>query len=828
MHHLGLALSGGGFRATLYHLGVVRFLRDAGILSKVTHIGTVSGGSVLGAHLTLNWDRYCGSDVEFEQAADEIVRFVQMDVRNRIVRRFAFTSSVNSIRRLLQLRAKRQLTRPGLLEQHYEKFLFGKTCLFELPVRPRLHILATNVSEGRLCSFNRDGLLRQRRSAGRRDRFERVHLGLATVPMAVAASSAFPGGFPPLELSGWDVGADDTEFTRQSFTDGGVFDNLGLRVFRYIEQSWMKDATPLSREDFLEFEAATSLLMSAQNLPEDTPIRRLWDLLPRDCRLTDDSGPQGAAAEAIVKGLWEIIRSENLFRDASFQNLELADPTAQSALHYMNSSSREPDLSDRLWLNRQIIESTLRQAIGKPCLKSSQDGFDGVLVSDAGAPFKVTPDRRAGGLIRTAMRATDILMDRVWQLELEAFENSPGVLFFPMTDIVQPSQDRFAPHPEIQRQVARIRTDLDRFSDLEISALVQHGYCIARKACQAQADFFGTEMPIGAAWDPFQKQRDEGDSKRGPGALNDESEAMSTALRLRNSSTRRIWSTLFDVRDWATYVWIPLLAALLLFLPYTLYQMNERAQRQSMVLSAIAETSPLYRKILDLLESGPTQTVAAAPYEEAETIEKPDFAGFEIISDTRVFDLRGWADPTNAQAAPTSYARVRARRTEAGSQNTHLRFQLSTRDDELLFSIKSESLEPKVTRMRNSDGTYLWQAELDLSHVPIGGSTEIVTEAVVASEMAELTADQGMFQFTIPHDTGLAQIWMLLPTGRSYDYFEISGFPVGKPELAKTVVPDTTVELPLGAIATFQLINPRADHRYECRWKWSEEDGRAE
>ena len=29
---LGLALSGGGFRATLFHLGVVRFLRDAGLL----------------------------------------------------------------------------------------------------------------------------------------------------------------------------------------------------------------------------------------------------------------------------------------------------------------------------------------------------------------------------------------------------------------------------------------------------------------------------------------------------------------------------------------------------------------------------------------------------------------------------------------------------------------------------------------------------------------------------------------------------------------------------------------------------------------------------
>jgi predicted acylesterase/phospholipase RssA len=827
MHHLGLALSGGGFRATLYHLGVVRFLRDAKILPKVTHIATVSGGSILGAHLTLNWDSYCGSDVEFEQASEEIVRFVQMDVRNRIVRRFPAASSLNMLRRMLRLGTRRQLTRPGLLEQHYEKFLYGKTSLFQLPVRPQLHILSTNVSEGRLCSFNREGLLRQRRVAGQRDRFERVHLGLATVPMAVAASSAFPGFFPPLELSGWDVGADEAQFTRQSFTDGGVFDNLGLRMFRCIEQSWVHDATPLRREDFLELEAATSTLMSADSLPEQTPIRRLRDLLTGalpDHPKPDKSSSERDSSDAMIEGLWEVIRSEELFRDPSFQNMELADPSAQALLHYVSSSNHKPDLSDRLWLNRQIVNSVFRQTIGKPCLRTSREGFAGILVSDAGAPFKVKPDRPAGGLIRTGMRATDILMDRVWQLELEAFENLPGVLFFPMRDVVECSQDRFAPHPEIQRQAARIRTDLDRFSDLEISALVQHGYCVARKACQGQVDFFGTEVPTGAPWDPLQKGEAEGRAPQGQfGALHDERQAMPTALRLRHSSMRRVWSTLFDVRDWPTYLWVPLLAALVLISPYTLYKLNKRAQQQSMVLSAIAETSPLYRKVLQLLESGPVHTVKAAPFLEVETLAGTNFDGFEIVSDTRVFDLRGWGDPTTKTSSPIAYGRLRVRRTEKGADNTHLRFQLKTVDEELFMSFKAESLQPTTKRMRNSDGSYKWQVDLDFSHVPIGSDSEIVTEAKIASDMSELVADVGRFQFTIPHDTGLVQIWMLMPIGRRYDFFEISGFPIDHPELAKTIVPDTTVDLPLGAIATFRLINPKADHRYECRWKWSED-----
>jgi predicted acylesterase/phospholipase RssA len=58
MKKIGLALSGGGFRASLYHLGLVRFLRDADILSQATQITSVPGGSFFSAHPALDWDRY--------------------------------------------------------------------------------------------------------------------------------------------------------------------------------------------------------------------------------------------------------------------------------------------------------------------------------------------------------------------------------------------------------------------------------------------------------------------------------------------------------------------------------------------------------------------------------------------------------------------------------------------------------------------------------------------------------------------------------------------------------------------------------------------------
>jgi hypothetical protein len=126
-----------------------------------------------------------------------------------------------------------------------------------------------------------------------------------------------------------------------------------------------------------------------------------------------------------------------------------------------------------------------RIAAEPACFRGLNSGLDGVLVSDVGKPIEVLSNRRAGGLIRTALRASDILMDRVWQQEIERFQDAEGFVFAPITEVVEHAEDPTALHPEIQQQVAGIRNDLDRFSPLEISSLVRHGYCVGRKACRA-------------------------------------------------------------------------------------------------------------------------------------------------------------------------------------------------------------------------------------------------------------------------------------------------------------------------------------------------------
>src|SRR5215217_1973444 len=59
---LALCLSGGGYRAMLFHLGVLWRLNEAGILLRLDRVSSVSGGSIIAGVLALNW-----AQLEFEE-----------------------------------------------------------------------------------------------------------------------------------------------------------------------------------------------------------------------------------------------------------------------------------------------------------------------------------------------------------------------------------------------------------------------------------------------------------------------------------------------------------------------------------------------------------------------------------------------------------------------------------------------------------------------------------------------------------------------------------------------------------------------------------------
>jgi NTE family protein len=208
---VAVALSGGGFRATLTGLGVLRFLADAGLLAQVRYVSSVSGGSIANGLLACQYEEL--DRREFAPAAfDDLV-----------VKPFVQRISSRSLSRTLALNAWRAIgrrTRTDLLAQFFDQWFFGKRKLEDLSTSCRFIFNAANVTTGVRFGFERDvvgdWVMGRVATAGTDIR----------VAEAAAASAAVPGAFAPLMLRGLDFPCANGRTAK--LLDGGAYDNSGL------------------------------------------------------------------------------------------------------------------------------------------------------------------------------------------------------------------------------------------------------------------------------------------------------------------------------------------------------------------------------------------------------------------------------------------------------------------------------------------------------------------------------------------------------------------------------------------------------------------------
>lgn len=74
---LGLTFSGGGFRASFYHIGVLAQMAEQGLLRHVEVISAVSGGSIIGALYYLHLKKLLESKVDADITDQDYVQIVQ-------------------------------------------------------------------------------------------------------------------------------------------------------------------------------------------------------------------------------------------------------------------------------------------------------------------------------------------------------------------------------------------------------------------------------------------------------------------------------------------------------------------------------------------------------------------------------------------------------------------------------------------------------------------------------------------------------------------------------------------------------------------------------
>ena len=230
---IALSLSGGGYRALLFHLGALTRLNELGLLAKLKTISSVSGGSIVSARLA-SAPVYPLSGAVSEDAWQREVAGPLRAFANRNIRTPAI------IRRLLPWNWFRTSTGVEALAQAYRGIT--KLTLPRLPDRPNFLFCSTDMTFGVNWIFER------RRLGDYQAGYAAPRSGYP-LARAVAASSCFPPVFNPLpirlrgkDLTGGKIpkGPERDRLIRGlRLTDGGNYDNLGL------EPVWKSHATIL-------------------------------------------------------------------------------------------------------------------------------------------------------------------------------------------------------------------------------------------------------------------------------------------------------------------------------------------------------------------------------------------------------------------------------------------------------------------------------------------------------------------------------------------------------------------------------------------------------
>ncbi|MBL7710765.1 MAG: patatin-like phospholipase family protein [Chitinophagaceae bacterium] len=243
---IGIALSGGGYRATAFHLGTLKKLEQLGILSRVNVISTISGGSITGAC-------YCSRKGDFDAFYQDLYSGLQTkNVIKRILLSwmglrflvflllfigsgyFLFTSYAwlfpIAIVLLLLVLLKFQFQLFPIskrIEQIYDEFFYQHFMLGQLPDQPTLVIGSTNLQTAKPFSFSKDWM----QDSTYQYMDDPIKFKPAKYPLAraVMASSCVPFAFTPVTIDK-EFFDDEAEAGKVHpvLVDGGVYDNQGI------------------------------------------------------------------------------------------------------------------------------------------------------------------------------------------------------------------------------------------------------------------------------------------------------------------------------------------------------------------------------------------------------------------------------------------------------------------------------------------------------------------------------------------------------------------------------------------------------------------------
>lgn len=262
---IGLALSGGGYRAAAYHIGTLRALDQLGILDKVDVISSISGGSIIAAYYALHKDEFEKFE-DFEKVFSHKLRkgpfkwvlwplilfavFAILVVSCSIclmrcycvypcVRWIVLIAEIAGVFYLIKNHNKVYQS-SKIVQWYYDRRFFGKKKLKDLPDFPIFAINSTEISQNQLMTFSK-----QKVACGETYPEGTIKPDEIPVSLAVMASSAYPL-FSPVTIPA-DFFADTKKDVEEPMLiDGGIYDNQGLHKLNEPTSSYYTDFSIVS------------------------------------------------------------------------------------------------------------------------------------------------------------------------------------------------------------------------------------------------------------------------------------------------------------------------------------------------------------------------------------------------------------------------------------------------------------------------------------------------------------------------------------------------------------------------------------------------------
>jgi len=227
-----LALSGGGYRATLFHLGALRRLNEVGLLKRTERIVSVSGGSLLLGFIlakipeVLKFSEGVSSTSWEEVVSKPIHNFVKNDLRTaQIVRNIFLYSFFGRKKRLDKAISQLDNVFEGALlkDVYFEK---------ENANFPEIYILSTDCLFGQAFRYSNNPHKSGHSKIGWADLTE------TRLAEACMVSACFPPLFGPYfpnynasDFKGGLLSENDRlRIPGMALADGGLYDNIGVNL----------------------------------------------------------------------------------------------------------------------------------------------------------------------------------------------------------------------------------------------------------------------------------------------------------------------------------------------------------------------------------------------------------------------------------------------------------------------------------------------------------------------------------------------------------------------------------------------------------------------